>query len=120
MKPNAFVEKDPRPILQMLAEYSKQNDIKCEIKKNSTKMKLNIPVNDDKLVEFWVMFEKGRKKSSKGLYRLVFHIENLEQNGPGDEANHEFLCTGFLHLVKNFANQCGNSLQSLVLDSNKE
>ena len=47
-------------------------------------MKLWIPVGDNNLVEFWVMFEKGRKKSTKGLYRLNFFIENGdEENGPG-------------------------------------
>ena len=52
-------------------------------------------------VEFWVIFEKGRKKSTKGLYRLNFDIGNKPQDGAN--LDYEFLATGFLHLIKNFA-----------------
>ena len=73
------------------------------------------------------MFEKGRKKSTKGLYRLKFQMEreilskktgqlasastdqesvNMVMDEEDDEnrlPELDFLCTGFLHLIKEFA-----------------
>ena len=110
MKPNAFVEQDPKPILQKLAEYSLQKQMTCVYKKNSHKLKLQVPVGPDNFVDFWVIFERGRKKSTKGLYRLNFMIEGGPQSEKIGQAtpDQEFLCTGFLHLIKNFALNCGN------------
>ena len=67
-------------------------------RKNSHKLKMIVPMGEAE-VEFWVVFEKGRKKSTKGLYRLSFEINNLNSEG----LDYEFLATGFLHLIKNFA-----------------
>ena len=69
-------------------------------RKNSHKLKLVVPMGEQE-VEFWVIFEKGRKKSTKGLYRLNFDIGNKPQDGAN--LDYEFLATGFLHLIKNFA-----------------
>jgi hypothetical protein len=66
-------------------------------RKNSHKLKMFVPMGENE-VEFWVVFEKGRKKSTKGLYRLSFEISNLSEG-----LDYEFLATGFLHLIKNFA-----------------
>jgi hypothetical protein len=59
-----------------------------------------VPMGENE-VEFSVVFEKGRKKSTKGLYRLSFEISNLAEKEKG--LDYEFLATGFLHLIKNFA-----------------
>ena len=45
-------------------------------RKNAHKLKMFVPMGENE-VEFWVVFEKGRKKSTKGLYRLSFEISNL-------------------------------------------
>ena len=43
-EPNAFVEQDPRPILQKLAEYCKAKDMMFEYRKNAMRIRLFIPV----------------------------------------------------------------------------
>ena len=105
--PNAYLEQDPKPILLLLAEYCKQKDMKYLYRKNAHKLKFEVPMSENKNIDFWIIFEKGRKKSTKGLYRLKFQIktvadenEMLEQSPMEPNEDHEFLCTGFLHLVK--------------------
>ena len=75
MQPNAYVEFDPKPILAKLFEYATQKNMRCQYKKNSHRLKLEVPIGDTEFVNFWVIFEKGRKKSTKGLYNLTFEIE---------------------------------------------
>ena len=47
------------------------------------------------MIDFEVLFDKGKKKSDKGLYKLKFNIgeENHEKLTINDI---EFLCTGFI------------------------
>jgi hypothetical protein len=81
MHPNAYVEKDPKPILQKINEYSIAKVIKSNYKKNAHRVKLNVPIGDNsKMVGFWIIFEKGRRKSTKGLYKLSFKLEPDENN----------------------------------------
>ncbi len=44
---------------------------------NSHRIKLFIPVNAEKtkFIQFFIIFEKGRKKSTKGLYKLKFIMQ---------------------------------------------
>ena len=46
-------------------------------RKNALKVKLYIPINEkqDKFIPFQVIFEKCRKKRTKGLYRLKFNLD---------------------------------------------
>lgn len=76
-EPNAFVEQDPRPIFAKLAEYSKAKDMMFEYRKNSKRIRLFIPIDQqqEKFIGFRVLFVKGRKKSMKGLWRLRFQME---------------------------------------------
>lgn len=47
--------------------------MKCRFKKNSHKIEFLLPLSDGvNLVEFEVIFEKGRKKKDQGLYKLRF------------------------------------------------
>jgi len=108
MQPNAYVELDPKPILLMLSEYSLKKQMTCTYKKNAHRLKLEVPTGEASTVNFWVIFEKGRKKSTKGLYKLTFKIE--EESKDESTVDQEFLCTGFLQLIKDFATTCGNPL----------
>jgi adenine-specific DNA methylase len=74
--PNAYLEQDPKPVLAKLAEYSIKKEMKFFYKKNAHKIKYEVPMSDNKFISFWIIFEKGRKKSTKGLYRLKFHLEH--------------------------------------------
>lgn len=102
MNPNAFVEFDPKPILLQLQNYSREKDIKCHYRKNANKAKLEIPVTENLMVNFWVIFEKGRKKNNRGLYKLSFHVESQTESDMFSSQDLqstqeiEFLCTGFL------------------------
>ena len=49
-------------------------------RKNAHKLKFEVPMSETKQLDFWIIFEKGRKKSTKGLYRLKFQIENDSKN----------------------------------------
>jgi len=82
MQPNAYVELDPKPILSKLNDYATQKNMTCHYKKNAHRLKLLVPIGEAQFVNFWVIFEKGRKKSTKGLYNLTFSIEESEENGP--------------------------------------
>ena len=122
----------------LLADYCQQKAMKFLYRKNAHKLKFEVPMSETKQLDFWIIFEKGRKKSTKGLYRLKFQIEKeksedaiMESKQLGSDqsrSNHtseanedyEFLCTGFLHLVKQFAEQSGNPIQSLVFDEYKD
>lgn len=79
--------------------------MKYYYKKNSHKLKFLVPMSEGKFINFWIIFEKGRKKSTKGLYRLKFHLESEDSENEKLEPNpdHDFLCEGFLNLVKEFA-----------------
>ena len=107
LHPNAFVSEDPKQILIGLFEYATQKQMKCQYKKNANKMKLFVPISEERLVEFQVIFEKGRKKHTKGLYRLRFEIEEGFSEHSDDQ---EFICTGFLNLIKDLAQNCANPL----------
>ena len=53
----------------------------CAYKKNAHKVKLEVPIGEMNIfVNFWVIFEKGRKKSTKGLYKLSFQIEHEDSD----------------------------------------
>lgn len=55
-----------------------------------------MPLSDGvTMINFEVSFEKGKKKSEKGLYKIKFNIgvENYEKLTQTDI---EFLCTGFI------------------------
>jgi hypothetical protein len=55
------------------------NNMKCRFKKNSHKIEFLFPLSDGQtLIEFEVMFEKGRKKKDQGLYRLRFKIADKD------------------------------------------
>lgn len=73
---------------------------------------MEVPIGDQVYkIGFWVIFEKGRKKSTKGLYKLRFEIEDDDEDGPThSNIDQEFLCSGFLHLIKDFALACQNPL----------
>lgn len=115
--PNAYLEQDPKPILLLLADYCQQKAMKFLYRKNAHKLKFEVPMSETRQLDFWIIFEKGRKKSTKGLYRLKFQIEkdktedadmdNKTEEGHASKKetneDYEFLCTGFLHLVKQFA-----------------
>ena len=36
--PNAYVRKDPKPLLGLLEQYAQQNNMACKFKKNSHKI----------------------------------------------------------------------------------
>ena len=104
--PNAFLEHDPKPVLNKLALYSQEKQMTFQYKKNSHKLKFLVPMRSEgKYISFWIIFEKGRKKSTKGLYRLKFKIETDDiHNQPNQDHDYnDFLCEGFLKLVKDFA-----------------
>ena len=50
--------------------------------KKSYKFGMQIPMSQNKLINFWITFEKGKKKSTKDLYRLRFTGENIDENDP--------------------------------------
>ena len=70
--------------------------MKCKFKKNSHRIEFLLPLSDGvNLVDFEVIFEKGRKKKDQGLYKLRFKIgdsslSKLSQN------DIEFITNGFL------------------------
>lgn len=75
LNPNAYVKSDPKAILLELESYAQRNNMKCKFKKNSHKIEFLLPLSDGvNLVEFELIFEKGRKKKELGLYRLRFKI----------------------------------------------
>ena len=75
VNPNAFIEKNPKEILKGLAEFCIEKEIKYFYDKRSYKFVMRIPMSQDKLINFWIIFEKGKKKSTKDLYRLRFLAE---------------------------------------------
>ena len=73
-----------------------------------------MPLSDGvTMVDFWVAFDKGRKKSEKGLYKIKFDIgdENKDKLTINDI---EFLCTGFIQLIQQLAAQSGNPIYSVA------
>lgn len=73
--------------------------MKCKFKKNSHKIDFLLPLSDGvNLVDFEVIFEKGKKKKDQGLYKLRFKFgdNNIEKLTLNDI---EFLTTGFLQLI---------------------
>lgn len=65
------------------------------------------------MIDFEISFEKGKKKSEKGLYKLKFNIgeDNREKLTINDV---EFLCTGFVQLIQQMADTAGNPLVSVA------
>ena len=87
--------------------------MKCKYKKNSHKIDFMLPLSDGvNLVDFEVIFEKGKKKKDQGLYKLRFKFgeQNLEKLTANDV---EFLTSGFIQLIQGFAGMVGNPLYSL-------
>lgn len=83
-------------------------------KKNSNKVTLKLPLSDGiSLIEFEISFDKGKKKSEKGLYKLRFNVgeENRDKLTINDV---DFLCQGFIHLITQLADQAGNPLYSVA------
>ena len=83
-----------------------------------------IPMEAHGQIIFWMKFEKGKKKSTKDLYRLRFSAERDSSgesektdysNTPIPDADIEFLCTGFLEKIKEFGDMANNPVLSLVL-----
>ena len=68
-------------------------------------------------------FEKGKKKSTKDLYRLRFSAEKDSQTESDSinssaiipNADIEFLCTGFLEKIKEFGDVTNNPVLSIVM-----
>lgn len=119
MRPNAYLEHDPKAILQKILDYCQVKKIRCQFRKNAHRIKLEVPTSDQQyFVGFWIIFEKGRKKSSKGLYVLSFQIDN-EDDYEATAIDQEFLCTGFLNLVKDLASEVGNPLMSLIIENSR-
>ncbi|CDW84618.1 protein kinase domain containing protein [Stylonychia lemnae] len=113
LNPNGYVQSDPKNILIELEQYALKNNMKCKYKKNSHKIDFLLPLSDGvNLVEFEVVFEKGKKKKDQGLYKLRFKFgdENVEKLTANDV---EFLTSGFLQLIQGFAAMAGNNLYSL-------
>jgi hypothetical protein len=46
--PNAYVRKDPKPILQEMEEYAIKSNMGCKFKKNSHKIEFLFPLADGK------------------------------------------------------------------------
>ena len=79
LNPNGYVQKDPKSILSELEEYAIKNNMRCKFKKNTHRIEFSLPLSDGQsLVEFEVLFEKGKKKKDQGLYKLRFKFG--EQN----------------------------------------
>ena len=71
----AYIEKDPKSIIQNLVEYGKTHNIQWAHRKNSHRLMFKLPLSDGvTLIEFEINFEKEKKKSLKGLYRVSFGI----------------------------------------------
>lgn len=51
------------------------------------------------MIDFEVSFEKGKKKSEKGLYKVKFNI-GTENSDKLTQTDIEFLCTGFIQLIQ--------------------
>ena len=106
-----------------------------EYRKNSKRIRLYIPIDAEleKFIGFRILFEKGRKKSNKGLWRLKFQMEKkvltkmtiaqgntiVTDLSPDNQVTEEdqsqmpkfdFLCEGFLMLIKQFAEQSQNPI----------
>ena len=61
--PNAYVRKDPKPLLLELEKYAVRSGMGCKYKRSSHKIEFMFPLSDGKtLIQFEVSFEKGRKK----------------------------------------------------------
>lgn len=65
------------------------------------------------MIDFEVSFDKRKKKSEKGLYKIKFTIgeENKDKLTINDV---EFLCTGFIQLLQQISAQVGNPLYSIA------
>lgn len=94
------MEKDPKQILANLVEYGRTHNIQCTHRKNAHRLSFKLPLSDGvTLIEFEINFEKEKKKSLKGLYRVSFGIgdtnkDKLQSNDV------EFLSTGFVQLIQ--------------------
>eukprot|EP00347_Sterkiella_histriomuscorum_P001348 403372377 len=116
LNPNGYVQNDPKQILSELEQYALKNNMKCKFKKNSHKIEFLLPLSDGvNLVEFEVIFEKGRKKKDQGLYKLRFKFgdQNIDKLTLNDV---EFLTSGFLQLIQGFAALANNPLYSIEDD----
>ena len=111
--PNAYVRNDPKPILIEMEQYAQQSGMSCKFKRNSHKIEFKFPLSDGStLIDFEVTFEKGRRKRDQGLYRVRFKIPEGDLSRL-QETDIEFLVTGFLQLIEQFALKVDNHLYSL-------
>lgn len=97
----------------MLEKYAEKQNLQCKYKKNSTRATFLLPLKEEnQLVEFEVIFEKGRKKKDQGLYKLRFQFgeQGLSKLSQTDV---EFIITGFIGLIENCCVQANNPLYSL-------
>jgi len=67
-----------------MAEFCQLKEIRYFYNKKSYKFGMQIPMSQDKLINFWIRFEKGKKKSTKDLYRLRFLAERDDSQQPQD------------------------------------
>lgn len=52
----------------------------CKYKKNTHKIEFQFPLSDgQRVIDFEVSFEKGRKKKDQGLYRVRFKLPEGDQ-----------------------------------------
>ena len=108
--PNAYVGKDPKELLLKLEDNANKTGMQCKYKKNTHKIEFKFPLADgNTLINFEVHFEKGRKKKDMGLYRVRFYIPE-DDHKKLQENDIEFLTTGFLRLIDQFAEQVDNHL----------
>ena len=111
--PNAYIRKDPKPLLNELEQYAIKSGMGCKYKRNSYKIEFLFPLSDGQtLIEFEVSFEKGRKKKDQGLYRVRFKISQADL-AKLKEHDIDFLTAGFLRLIEQFAAVVDNHLYSL-------
>lgn len=89
MDPNAYVQENPKEILKLMAEFCQLKEIRYFYNKNSYKFGMQIPMSENKLINFWIKFERGKKKSSKDLYRLRFLAEREDAQQSQEAADAE-------------------------------
>ena len=78
LEPNAYIKQNPKEIFKLMANYCKEKEMSYIYKKNSYKFSIKIKMNN-KYINLHITFEKGKKKSTKDLYRLKFIGENTDE-----------------------------------------
>jgi hypothetical protein len=97
------VRNDPKGILAELEKYALGSGMGCKYQKGAHKIEFQFPLSDGKrVIDFELAFEKGRKKSGQGLFRVRFKIPDNHLNSL-HESDIDFLTVGFLKLIDHFA-----------------